>query len=62
MIHFRNIMRYARFILKGQTLARILMNETLSREMLRGKVVDVGGGCNPLGFVFSATKKADLSQ
>jgi len=55
-------MRYARFILKGQTLARILMNETLSREMLRGKVVDVGGGCNPLGFVFSATKKADLSQ
>lgn len=36
-----------RFILKGQTLLRILMNEALAREHVQGFVIDVGGGRNP---------------
>ncbi len=36
-----------RFLLQGQSLARILMNEALARETLRGRVVDVGGGHHP---------------
>lgn len=36
-----------RHLLEGQSLARILMNESLSHETLRGRVIDVGGGHNP---------------
>lgn len=39
-------------LLAGQTIARIRMNEALSRETLRGKVVDVGGGRRPDYFDF----------
>lgn len=36
----------------GQSLARILMNESLREETLRGCVVDVGGGRDPNYFNF----------
>lgn len=36
-----------RHLFEGQSLARILMNESLSRETLRGRVIDVGGGHHP---------------
>ncbi len=52
MNNINQMLIHIRFLLKGQTLARILMNEALSRETLRGKVVDVGGGRNPDYFNF----------
>lgn len=39
-------------LFRGQSLARILMNEALSRETIRGEVVDVGGGHHPDYFDF----------
>jgi SAM-dependent methyltransferase len=47
-----NTMRRMRFLLRGQSLARILMNEALAHETLRGSVVDVGGGHHPDYFDF----------
>lgn len=41
-----------RYLFEGQSLARILMNESLSRETLRGRVIDVGGGHHPDYFNF----------
>jgi len=39
-------------LFRGQSLARMLMNEALSRETIRGEVVDVGGGHHPDYFDF----------
>lgn len=41
-----------RFLFRGQSLARILMNESLAHETLYGRVVDVGGGRRPDYFDF----------
>lgn len=40
------------FLFRGQSLARILMNESLAHETRHGRVVDVGGGCHPDYFDF----------
>ena len=45
-------LRRAYFLFRGQSLARILMNEALAQETLRGRVVDVGGGHHPDYFDF----------
>jgi SAM-dependent methyltransferase len=37
---------------RGQSLTRILMNEALAHETIRGEVVDVGGGHHPDYFDF----------
>jgi SAM-dependent methyltransferase len=39
-------------MLRGQSLARILMNESLAHETMRGRVIDVGGGRNPDYFAY----------
>jgi SAM-dependent methyltransferase len=39
-------------ILQGQTVARVLMNRALGKEILSGLVVDVGGGRNPDYFSY----------
>jgi SAM-dependent methyltransferase len=41
----------------GQTLARILMNHALSKETIRGKVVDIGGGRSPDYFSYLQSEK-----
>ena len=32
---------------RGRSIARVMMNDALSEEILRGRVLDVGGGRNP---------------
>jgi SAM-dependent methyltransferase len=41
-----------RRLYRGETLTRIFMNHRLSRETLRGKVADVGGGHSPNYFEY----------
>lgn len=43
-------------LLAGQTLLRILMNTALSKETIRGKVVDIGGGRSPDYFSYLHTE------
>lgn len=50
-MHHR-LLRRMFFLFKGQSLARILMNEALACETLQGRVVDVGGGRRPDYFDF----------
>ena len=40
----------------GQTLSRILMNRALSKEKIRGRVVDIGGGRSPDYFLYLKTE------
>ncbi len=47
-------------LLNGQSLARILMNESLVLQTLQGVVVDVGGGRNP--DYFDYLKQEDGTQ
>lgn len=41
------IFHLCRCLLKGQSIARVLLNRAFVEETLRGRVVDVGGGRNP---------------
>lgn len=41
------VLKRMRLLFAGQSLARILMNEALAHETIRGTVVDVGGGRQP---------------
>ena len=41
-----------KYLWKGQTMARILMNKALSQQTLRGVIVDIGGGRNPDYFQY----------
>lgn len=36
-----------RCLLRGQSIARVLLNRAFEEETLRGRVIDVGGGRNP---------------
>lgn len=50
---------YLKYIAKGQSLTRIMMNHAFSCFTLTGKVVDVGGGRNP--DYFDYFKKNNVS-
>jgi SAM-dependent methyltransferase len=41
------IFHMCRCLLKGQSIARVLLNRAFVEETLRGRVIDVGGGRNP---------------
>ena len=42
-----NLLKYLKHINKGQSLTRILMNFGFADFVLKGKVIDVGGGRSP---------------
>lgn len=46
---------------RGQTIARIFLNTALSRETLKGKVVDIGGGHRPDYFDYFQKEQAGVS-
>ena len=41
-----------RYLYKGETIARILMNVALSEETISGQVIDIGGGRDPDYFEY----------
>lgn len=45
-------MHISRKLYAGQSLVRILMNSALTRETIRGRVVDIGGGRSPDYFSY----------
>ncbi len=48
----RGILHRMSSLFRGQSIARILMNEALAHETLRGTVIDIGGGRSPNYFDF----------
>jgi len=55
-----NLFRVLRRIARGQTLLRVMMNESFGNFTLKGKVVDVGGGRSP--DYFDYFKKENMSS
>ncbi|QQR82380.1 methyltransferase domain-containing protein [Candidatus Campbellbacteria bacterium] len=54
-----NVIQIIKGIIRGQSLVRILMNESLSEVIIDGKVLDVGGARSPDYFNF-LKKKGDV--
>lgn len=54
-----NVIQIIKGIIRGQSLIRILMNESLSEVIIDGKVLDVGGARSPDYFNF-LKKKGDV--